>query len=441
MSSIEQMKFKNSTLLIIIIFFSSGLLGQHELGTYMYPEFDYNYNLVVNKDSSDHKLTVSSSYYANFSSNSIKLDDISDKAGNVRTIDFDKGVDLLADINSSEFYQSYNFLHLNYNLSAVQIKFGYNWRSSFEINYPRALFELLANGNNQFVGQTVDIAPSLNIRSYHDIYAGFSGEFGNLQVGANVHFLSGTENFILENASIELSISDEIFQFELENNIDAYTTRILSYQSISDASFSFRGLDFRNAFIGNYGVAIDLMLRYDLGAKTSIFASVYDLGSIQWNNSNSQKLSSTGTENYTGIDIVTYLDIDDNLALRDSIESLLSIQEDTLAYTTALRPVIAAGVQHKINDKLDLSLIIQSQRIAGRRYNNFAVGLRHKISKQLKVGIQYSVKTNTYNNIGLNGSLEIAGFQLFAMADNILSAFNPTGSQQINGRIGLNYRI
>jgi len=439
MSSIAKMNYKNLTSFIIFLLLASGIYAQHELGTYMYPEFDYNNNLVVQQDSST-KLTISSSYYANFSSSSITLDDVSDKMGTVRTIDFDNGVDLLDDLNTSEFYRSYNFLHLNYNLSSIQLKLGYNWRSSFEVNYPSSLFKLLANGNNQFVGQTVDIAPNLNIRSYHDIYVGFSSSFGILQIGTNIHFLSGTENFFLENTKIDLSTSDEIFQFELNNNIEAYTTKVLSYQSISDATFGYKGLDFQNAFTGNYGVAIDLMLRYDIGSKSSVFASIYDLGSIKWNN-NSQKLSSTGSENYNGIDIVTYLDIDDNLALRDSIESLLSIQKDTLAYTTSLRPIIVAGVQHKLTDKLDLSLILQSQQIAGTRSNNIAVGLRKHFSQYLSIGLQYSVKNNTYNNIGLNGSLKIAGLQLFAITDNILSILNPTGSQQVNGRVGLNYRI
>ena len=67
-----------------------------------------------------------------------------------------------------------------------------------------------------------------------------------------------------------------------------------------------------------------------------------------------------------------------------------------------------------------------------------AVSARKEFGKVFSLGTVYSIKKNTYNNLGMNLGLRLGGIQFYALTDNILAVFDPLNARSVNARLGLN---
>jgi len=413
--------------------------AQEGIAYHFYPEIPQQ-NIINSIVDSATKFSVSGMGYTHLLSNTFSLGETSTVSGNERLIDLDLAKDKLKDINMQEFSAELNVLHLEYYLKNLVLKAGYNQKNLAQVSYPKELYQLMADGNAQFIGQTVSLNPTAEISSYHELYGGFSWQMGKLRVGANLKFISGIANLHTERNAIALTTSDEIYQLEFVTDYEVQTSGILDYNSYDDVLLEFNRAGFNSPFIGNYGYGIDLGLDYFISKETRLFASVQNIGSIKWD-LRGTSYKSNGTFNYNGIDIIDYIGIVDEPSFRDSLEALLQVEETDLDYNVATPVSLIAGFQHDLGNGLDFGALINARRISDVLDNAVAVNLRKEIKPWLTLGASYTNRFGTYDNIGLSAMVEYRIFRAFISTENVLSVYDPLGKRNFSVSAGGSIRL
>jgi hypothetical protein len=65
------------------------------------------------------------------------------------------------------------------------------------------------------------------------------------------------------------------------------------------------------------------------------------------------------------------------------------------------------------------------------------VGMK-KMMPNWKLGLRYTIRGNTFNNVGIQTVIDLKQFHIYGSTDNILTVFNPLGAKQAAARIGVN---
>jgi len=352
--------------------------AQEGIAYHFYPELPQQNILNAAKDSTS-RYSVSGFGYTHLLSNTISIGDVSTVSGNERTFDLDLARDKIKDHNMQEFSSELNVLHIEYYLNKWTLKAGYNQKNLLQLAYPKELYSLMADGNAQFIGQNVELNPSAEISSAHEIYGGLSIEMSKLSIGANFKFISGIANLHTERNSISLETSEDIYQLTLDTDVELQTSGVLNYTSYDDVILEYKRANFSEMFIGNYGYGVDIGLDYKLDSKSRLFASVQNIGSIKWD-LRGTSYTSTGENGYAGIDIVDYLNIDDSASFRDSLEALLKVEETDIDYTVNTPITMLAGIQYDLGGGLDIGVLVSSRTIADQRDNAIGLNVRKQIN-------------------------------------------------------------
>jgi len=387
------------------------------------------------------KLTISTTAGVSYLSNSINLGDISTKENGIRLIDFGLGHESLKANNYFNYQNDLNFLHLDYKLSNSSIlRFGLNYKSRVQADYTRELFQLLGDGNEQFVGETIPIGAKAHLVAMHQIYLGLQKRVSNFDFTVQLKFISGLNHFRTTNSDISLSTSDDIYQVALASEFNVVTSKALKYNDVDDLSFEFNSIDFSNPFKNNFGYAIDLGVKYHFNKNSFIFINAYDLGSVKWSNLTRTYASNVNTD-YEGLDVAEYFETEDEVLLIDSLRSLLQIEETLEDYSSSLSRTIAAGVQYGINDHWTGTLNVSLLDIAGSNTMYFTLGSQRQLTEQLILGATYSYFGGSHS-AGLNiGYRPIPYLSLRFSTDSFRSLLSTVDSSVTTYYLGASYRL
>ena len=90
-----------------------------------------------------------------------------------------------------------------------------------------------------------------------------------------------------------------------------------------------------------------------------------------------------------------------------------------------------------MNDKLTLGALIYGELGGDENHTGFMLDATTKLFKVLRVGATLGLRNKTLSNVGVHVSAKLGPVQVFAVTDNIITAFNPYGANNANGRVGL----
>jgi len=442
--------------LLIVLFNISSCLGQHAWNTLLYNQVSGQHQLhyQFERDTSSlfqldldeviidstlmqdrKKLVLSTGGMGTFFGNSLSLDDLSYIEDGIRYIDFDLSKEKVKQANIFGFESQINFLHFDYRLGRGAIRGGYTYRTFGNIDFDQEFFTLLSDGNEPFIGNTVEIGPKVQVANYHQFYLGYSGNMDGLSYTLQAKFLSGVSHLESDQSSIILSVSDDIYQLTFSNFYRIQTSKILKYNEIDDTELNFSTLDFSKPFKGNYGLGFDFGLAYTFDDDHRLFINAFDVGSISWTNL-SRTYTSEGEISYEGLDIVAYLDADDSVALADSLRALLEVSEDLSNYSATIPTQVVLGVDYKLSEANSLSLIVAGASLAGGTQLMTSLSGRRKFSNKLEAGLSYTY-VNGVHGVGLNGLISLGKIKIVFATDHVPAVFNITGSRMTNARGGL----
>jgi hypothetical protein len=291
------------------------------------------------------------------------------------------------------------------------------------------------DGNAPYIGQTLELNPSLHFMTYQEVYAGVGYHTEAFSGGLRLGLVSGTQSVETVNEQLNLTTSEEYYQLQFDNDFLVNTVAGVTYDGIDDIDVESVSASFGD----NTGLSIDLGASYRPNSRLELSASILDLGSITWSE-RAQQFRSKGSFSYDGIDISEYINSDLEINFSDSLDNLLEIEETNNSYTTALPARFTLGATYDINDKWTVSGLLVQRLNPDISGTLVAINSTYSIFKFFDLGVTYSYRESSPVNFGVNVACNFGPVQLLFATDNILG-FDVQNSSHVHGRLGLGLRF
>lgn len=376
------------------------------------------------------------SFAFDFNTGGISLKDgIAKNAAGVNVVDLKKIVGSLQDNHPFNGNVTVNTIDIGFKVKSLSIFAGHNVQSQTSFVLDKDLANLIVNGNAPYIGRTIDLDIVGASSTFQQFYVGATKQIGKLAIGAKVKYINGWYDVRSESSKIALTTAEDYYQIKLVNDIRLQSSGAISYNGDID-SISLN-TDFTNAgfFTGNSGFAVDLGLTYQVTKNLSIMASAIDLGSIEWFDK-AKTFTNNKTTSLNGVNIKGIIDGEDTEDIADSLKGAFDLLQTNGSYSVPLNAQVNLGVTY-LNDGYTLSALYNTQAYVDHSKYTLTFQASKQIGRVLGLGLSYSIKNNDYNNIGFLAHLSLGPVNLFAVTQNLFSAFDSRKVSGVNGRIGL----
>jgi hypothetical protein len=333
-------------------------------------------------------------------------------------------------------------INVGVRLGKFGLSFGHAARFNAFLNYPKALPQLIWQGNAQFIGETVDFAPDIDLFSYQEFSLGVMYDINpNFSIGGKVKLLSGSATTQTTGNRLQLTTSDDVYQLTLDADYTVNTSSSLDYNGFDEVevNFDFGTFDGGDLFSQNTGIAFDLGARFAFD-KFEFAASVIDLGaSINWEEE-VNNYSLTGVSEFKGLEFADEI-LEDSTefgSVLDTLESFYDFTETSNAFSTTLPTRFYLSATYQIRSNWTGGIMFYSERYREETFPALALGTNIDLLPFLNVGGVYAMRSGTFDNLGLNATIKLGPVQLLAATDNIFTALQPKDSNAANLRVGLN---
>ena len=188
-------------------------------------------------------------------------------------------------------------------------------------------------------------------------------------------------------------------------------------------------------------ISSDNLFFTDKTDKWDVAISANNLSSgITWDN-RVTNYSVQDSYEYNGLDFsgaLTGGDTPDFEATLDSLEQIFQPEESSISYKSNIPRQIYLSGLYSVNDRLRAGAVFFNQSF--RNVSNNVVGLHanYDLIKWFNVGVTYSMRENTFDNIGMSLMLHGRHYQLFAISDNVIDLIDPTKGNAFAIRLGGN---
>ena len=340
-----------------------------------------------------------------------------------------------------------NQLFTNIELETTSFSFGiknirFSINHAFKLNayldYPKDLIELGWNGNSQFIGETIQIGPDFQAYAYSEYGIGAAMKILGVSAGARLKILTGIGDVSTERTKASVYTDPDVYQLTLDTDYKINTASFLSYGGGTDFEIDFGEFSADDLLSSNLGMAIDLGANFKI-KNVEVSASIIDLGFINWKK-NATNLHSLGSYKYEGLDFSNIIHDDeiDFEGTLDTLGEIFDFQETNNAYKTMLPTKMYLSGSIHVGKMWDFGGLFYSEMYRGNFFPAFAASARASLGKIASVGAVYSIRNQTFDNVGLNATIKLGPVQIFGVTDNILAAFQPYDSQNVNTRFGIN---
>lgn len=328
-------------------------------------------------------------------------------------------------------------------------------RNDLRFSFDKEMITFLKDGNYNFRGKTSNWGGlGLDAAHYRELGLGISRKINDQwTVGIRPKLLFGIANLNMDQSEISVytsSTGDLIrLQSKQRMNVSLPIDRI-DYDAngyVDDLNFNSDdyGADFAMN-TQNMGMALDLGVTYKMDEKTTLYASITDLGFINWK-SDTYQFTQDATYEYTGMDLnqsgnsnaPDYKPIEDVLDdLTDDLKDRFKLKDDINTYKTNLPTQIYLGGTYQTCKKLNLGALNRTEIYNGKVQSSLTLSANARLIKNISTSMSYSIVNNSYNNLGFGLATKLGPLQLYMVSDNIMAGINPKSAQNMNFRFGLN---
>lgn len=368
-------------------------------------------------------------------------------------IDIDAGLAKLKDNNFLKTEFGVETFNVGLRFNKLQVGISHAIRSNFTFGYPRELPEFAFNGNVQYIDQTVDVGPSVNMTVYSEL--GLHGAYqisDRLSVGARLKILSGVGNVSTGNTELNIYTDPEYYQITANTDYEVNSAGVffdLNIVTTADSTDFDLNAFSENASVSDFifgknaGIAIDLGAEFKVTDKLTIGASIVDLGNIKWKE-NASTFTSNGSYTFEGINADDVFFGGDSLdfdGVLDTIVDVLGFEETNSKYTTNLPTKFYLSGSYDIKDDLTAGAVLYGEVALDKLRPALALSIQKRFGKIFSLGGVYAVRSGRFDNLGLNFGLKLGPIQLYGTSDNVISVFRPLNTKSVNFRMGLNVAI
>jgi Family of unknown function (DUF5723) len=303
------------------------------------------------------------------------------------------------------------------------------------------LFEVITKGNAPYIGKTIDITPETNGQIYNELGVGYAQKIGKLNVGGKIKRYNGwAAARSRDDAFLKLTTNEDAYQlnFDLDYRLEASENLSSALNDLESLpNFETIGtpngiLDLQKKSGGGFG--LDLGASYDVSDKITVGAAVNNLGRIKWKGN---VYTAKTKFDIIGVDIQQLLEdstLSVNAPTLDTVFQKMNFTKTATSFSTSPLTNYNFFVNYKINNYLTVNGLL------GRtaRGNYFALNTTARLKNWLEAGLTYSVRNQSFANLGTNIALKLGPFQMYLIADNLLATQKPLQSSNANFRIGTN---
>lgn len=350
-------------------------------------------------------------------------------------LDVENGLENMSEQNNIFGGGSVHIIDASVDLKVFRVSAGHAWKANGFLQYSKDLAEIAAFGNAPYIGETKSIGPAYEYINYNEIYVGFQRYVGPVSIGARVKKLSGVQGIQTVNRKINITTDEEIYALQVESDYIVNSAGTLDYFQLDSFDLSYQSFSFDNFMSGNGGWAFDIGASMDLGDRVELSVGLLDIGSITWDQE-ATTLTSQRNQTFEGVDITQYIGTDDEIIVEDSIRALLDFEETQGSFSTTLPKQLYMGGRLRLTDMWTVGALLHTTTYQEKARTALALNATAKW-KMIRLGVQYTARSEGYFNIGMNGSLHLGPVVGFVTADNIIAAASPLGVQYASFRAGV----
>jgi len=310
------------------------------------------------------------------------------------------------------------------------IDMNLSYKASASVWVPRDLFTFLLEGNESFIGSSIDLSGfGMEAYQYLEMSAGISKNImPNLRVGGRFKLLFGGVGASLDNRRLEIDVNNDFshtLHTDMTLNLNGPMEVITDADNlIEDIIFNDEINPFEILLNGkNSGVAFDLGASYDLMENLTFSASIIDLGFVKWK-SNTFNLEANNRFSFDGFDvsgvIAGDLDFDEMLDnFLDSLKNSFDLTDGETYFNTGLSTKIYLGAFYRPVKFFGVGLLSRSAINERHMSESLSLSANLYAGDALSTSITYTMTNRSYNNLGFGFAVRFGGPQFYFVADQI----------------------
>ena len=325
------------------------------------------------------------------------------------------------------------------------------------IDYSGTLPEMAIKGNAPFIGQRIPLDTDFKLLSYEEIGIGAVYQKNNWSAGLRMKYLSGHSLLNTRKSLVSVYTDEDIYQVSLDMDLQLEVGGIAG-RRLSDLNFGPIGLRFSEEedvlvqtpeflfdisddlfqFSKNPGIAWDLGFNWSIDDRWELSASVLDLGKIKWKDQTGLFTAqdnyefdglSLGQLNFDGTDVLSFDNIQDSF-------DIIRFVETNPVISSRLPTQYFLNLSHQFNDQWRFGGTVFHTSFKDNNFTALSLGANCQLHSLVNLGLRYSLMNEEYFLVGLNATLQLGDFQLYALTDNVASVFRPENGRTLNARIG-----
>jgi hypothetical protein len=342
-----------------------------------------------------------------------------------------------------------NLLSAGFRAGRSFIGFNISERFTGRTSMPEDLLKIAIEGGHQYIGRTVNLS-NVEMDFYHfrEFAASYSYRANEaLTLGARAKMLFGKSNLSAVSNDLSLTPEDGIVRLRTDLSLNMS----MPINVLRDSEGNINGIDLLLDnddydpldFVFNRknpGFAVDLGATYRIMEKLMLYASITDIGFINWKH-DVYNFSLDGDMEIEWTDLSTLFDSGLDQGLIDTVNSRFTLNEVSSSYRDWLPGKTYIGATYDLTPSLNLGVLGRSIMHRGIIRQAVTVSANANAGRMLSASLSYSVMNYSYNNLGLGLAFRGGGFQFYIISDNLNMAFYRGGASNANIWFGLNIAI
>lgn len=343
--------------------------------------------------------------------------------------DFADIYDILGTDNQLLFDVQATWLDFGFRVKRNFFSFTLSDQAFFQLDFPKSVFELFDDIDKDIASQTnktYDLGNlALNATHYRAYAFGYTRTIlPNLSAGLRLKLLQGLGNARTNNENLAF-----------ETNISNATTSVLGSLAFYTSGLSTLETDPGSYWLGsgNSGLALDVGVQFEPSDKIELFASVLNLGGINWNaDLSTDAIQSTSFS--PSLENIENFEEDAQLFF----DSLLNNTRSELApYRSKLPAYGYLGGNYYLLPHTSVGALLLPRFFEGETNLAVSFNAQTRLRRIFQIGVQYTMQGGD-SWLGAGASLNLGPVQVFAASDNISSAFRFEQSQRAHVNFGMN---
>lgn len=451
-------------LFLLLIVISGKLLAQKEMTLYTLNSIPNQYfsNPGLMPETKYHIgcfpvvfLPFLTSNHTNISNSGFRYNDIIkyDKKTDSLSVNMENMLSKLSRKNYLMLNQTFDFLSFGFKIKRTHyINFSISEKINFRFTYPKDLLSMIYYGNSQFIGGKANFdGIGVDMMHYREFALGYTNQIDNKwTVGGRLKLLFGFSNIWTKSTDATLAVDNDYYDLTAVSTVSINTSAPEKiYRIIQDTTDSeeLTSKDIKDYLLNfnNPGFGIDLGATYKINEKWTVSASIIDFGYIFWKTGTRKFISSDKSFTFRGIEINEFIRNDSTdlkevfQKLADSIGRIFKVDEVRKNYASPLSPTIFLSGVYNISKKDRAIAVFRADIYENTIHPAFSLAYNRRFGNILDVSVSYSYINKDFANLGLGSSVRFGPFQIFLSTDNILAAFLPYYSKNLQVHFGCNY--